>query len=158
MATQMTFDNLAQNILAVHHSARNYAKNAVNQALTIRNWLIGFYIVEYEQKGCDRAQYGTQLLKNLESKLNTKGLNNTLLKNSRKFYLLYPEVKTIIPNDQSKLLDKLLPKSPTPSDFLMVEYALSGIDNQLFATTYMLQLPHKEQLMEFMQKQLAEMQ
>ena len=40
----------------------------------------------------------------------------------------------------------------------MVEYALSGIDNQLFATTYMLQLPHKEQLMEFMQKQLAEMQ
>ncbi|MCR4574713.1 MAG: DUF1016 N-terminal domain-containing protein, partial [Lentisphaeria bacterium] len=99
----MTFDNLAQNILAVHHSARNYAKNAVNQALTIRNWLIGFYIVEYEQKGCDRAQYGTQLLKNLESKLNTKGLNNTLLKNSRKFYLLYPEVKTIIPNDQSKL-------------------------------------------------------
>lgn len=118
MATQMTFDNLAQNILAVHHSARNYAKNAVNQALTIRNWLIGFYIVEYEQKGCDRAQYGTQLLKNLESKLNTKGLNNTLLKNSRKFYLLYPEVKTIIPNDQSKLLDKLLPKSPTPSDFL----------------------------------------
>ena len=83
MATQMTFDNLAQNILAVHHSARNYAKNAVNQALTIRNWLIGFYIVEYEQKGSDRAQYGTQLLKNLESKLNTKGLNNTLLKNSR---------------------------------------------------------------------------
>ena len=35
---------------------------AVNQALVLRNWLIGAYIVEFEQNGTDRAKYGTRLL------------------------------------------------------------------------------------------------
>lgn len=39
---------------------------------TLRNWLIGCYIVEYEQKGCDRAKYGDRLLKRLEERVNTK--------------------------------------------------------------------------------------
>ena len=32
----------------------------------MRNWLIGYYIVEYEQNGKDRAEYGAKLLKKLE--------------------------------------------------------------------------------------------
>lgn len=40
----------------------NRVQQQVNTALTIRNWLIGFYIVEYEQNGGDRARYGTSLL------------------------------------------------------------------------------------------------
>ena len=50
------------------------AAHAVNLALTARNWLIGYYIVEFEQNGEDRAAYGEQLLKKLELRLNTKGL------------------------------------------------------------------------------------
>ena len=34
--------------------------------MTLRNWAIGYYIVEYEQDGSDRAEYGSHLLKNLE--------------------------------------------------------------------------------------------
>ena len=51
----------------------------------MRNWLIGFYIVEFEQNGEDRAKYGEFLLKNLEQKVNLKGLNITLFKRSRVF-------------------------------------------------------------------------
>ena len=39
----------------------------------------------------------------------------------------------------------------------MVEYALAGMDNQLFVSTYMLQLPDKKQLKEFLLKQMEEM-
>ena len=34
-------------------------KSDVNQLMTLRNWAIGYYIVEYEQEGSDRAEYGS---------------------------------------------------------------------------------------------------
>ena len=58
----------------------------------MRNWLIGFFIVEYQQKGKDRAVYGERLLKRLEESLNTRGLNVTLFQNCRLFYTCYPQV------------------------------------------------------------------
>ena len=64
------------------------ALRAVNQMATLRNWLIGCYIVEYEQKGSDRALYGDRLLKRLAERVNTKGLNETLFKVARNFYFL----------------------------------------------------------------------
>ena len=45
------------------------AVQAVNLRLTLRNWLIGHYIVEYEQHGSDRAQYGAKLLEQLAKDL-----------------------------------------------------------------------------------------
>ena len=63
---------------------------------TVRNWLIGCYIVEYEQKGSDRAKYGDRLLKRLEEKVNTKGLNVTLFQTSRLFYHYYPQIGDLI--------------------------------------------------------------
>ena len=75
---------------------------------TMRNWLIGYYIVEFEQHGKDRAEYGTQLLKKLEERVNRKGVNVTLFKNSRSFYLLYPQMA-------ENLISVI---SPTPSDQL----------------------------------------
>ena len=60
---------------------------------TLRNWLIGCYIVEYEQKGSDRAKYGDRLLKRLEESVNTKGLNETLFLASRRFYVYYPQIR-----------------------------------------------------------------
>lgn len=69
---------------------------AVNQALVIRNWLVGDYIVEYEQGGADRAQYGARLLERLAIDLaerGNKGLGLSMLKNCRQFYLLYPQIR-----------------------------------------------------------------
>src|SRR5947209_207194 len=52
-----------------HQTAQSHAVQAVNAALTLRNWLIGYHIFEYEQHGADRAQYGERLLDNLAQDL-----------------------------------------------------------------------------------------
>ena len=69
------------------------AAHAVNLALTARNWLMGCYIVEFEQNGEDRAAYGEQLLKKLEQRLNVKGLNERRFREFRRLYLVYPQLK-----------------------------------------------------------------
>lgn len=53
-----TFELLAQNILNLDTSMQGLAVKAVNKVVTLRNWIIGGYIVEYEQHGSDRALYG----------------------------------------------------------------------------------------------------
>ena len=60
--TANNFDRLVCNITSVQDVLQAQAAHAINQALTTRNWLIGYYIVEYEQNGEDRAKYGEQLL------------------------------------------------------------------------------------------------
>lgn len=101
-----TFEDLYASILNTHQTAQQAAIRAVNQMATLRNWLIGCYIVEYEQKGSDRAKYGDRLLKRLEERVNTKGLNLTLFKVSRNFYLLYPQIGDLLSS----------PIRPTASD------------------------------------------
>lgn len=59
---------------------------------TMRNWLIGYYIVEYEQHGKDRAEYGTQLLKKLEERVNRKGMTRNTFQSARNFYRMYPQI------------------------------------------------------------------
>jgi len=57
--------------------------------------LFGHYIVEYEQKGEDRAKYGIELLKKLADRLSSKhikGLSDRNLRNCRQFYLAYPQI------------------------------------------------------------------
>ena len=86
----MDFEQLATVIENTQLQLQQNAVKAVNQCQTVRNWLIGFYIVEFEQNGEDRAQYGEQLLKKLEKRVNQKGLNETMFKRTRKFYFVYP--------------------------------------------------------------------
>ncbi len=69
---------------------------ALNTNLTIRNWLIGFYIVEFEQKGEDRAKYGEKLLQNLADKLNEDGFSFRNLNLFRKFFTSYPQLSDYI--------------------------------------------------------------
>ena len=60
-----SFELLAQKIQSVNQLLRQSAANAINKHVTCRNWLIGYYIVHYEQNGNDRAKYGEMLLKKL---------------------------------------------------------------------------------------------
>ena len=92
----MNFEQLATIITDTHQQLQQSAVKAVNQFQTVRNWLMGFYIVEFEQDGEDRAQYGEQLLKKLEQRVNQKGLNVTLFQRSRMFYIIYPQFCTLI--------------------------------------------------------------
>ena len=72
MADNIKFKMLADSIKNINIRAGNAAKSAVNQLMTLRNWAIGYYIVEYEQGGSDRAEYGKNLLKTLEEQINEK--------------------------------------------------------------------------------------
>lgn len=83
----MKFQDLLENISHTHTELQIKAVQSVNQALTIRNWCIGAYIVEYEQKGNDRAKYGEKLFATLAKELKAiKGLGSTELKKCRKLY------------------------------------------------------------------------
>ena len=242
--TLHSFGDLTSIIQTTHDAALSSTVKAINRMQTMRNWLIGYYIVEYEQYGKDRAEYGAKLLKKLEERVNRKGISTTLLKNSRSFYLHYPQmVENLVPAISPTVSGKLVKqeeKSPTVSDQFKTsgkkiisslsfshivelltlndplaryfyeqecikctwsvrelrrqistnlyvragisanpdkllslpsvqghdsaelqirqpftfEYALAGMDNQLFVSTYMLQLPDKKTLEEFLLKQL----
>ena len=68
----------------------------MNVSLTLRNWLIGFYIREYEQNGADRASYGDKLLDRLSEALCTAGLKRMEVRELRRygqFYLVYPQIR-----------------------------------------------------------------
>ena len=116
METIMTFDQLAEQIRTVHQSAQTSSVGAINRAMTLRNWLIGCYIVEFEQHGEKRAEYGANLLKKLEERIHERGLNTTLFKLSRKFYLTYPQIGAIVSHQLNVLPSD--EKSATPSHLL----------------------------------------
>lgn len=86
--------NLADLLEKTNQFFKSKAINAVNVSLTMRNWLFGYYIKEYEQKGADRAKYGDKLLEELSNKLNNAitGLSVTHLRIYRQFYNVYPEI------------------------------------------------------------------
>jgi len=92
----MKFDGLLQLIQNTSVVMQQNAVKAINRMLTIRNWLIGYYIVEYEQKGEDRARYGEKLLDNLAGKLNSDGLSFRNLKLFRQFYCSYPRLAPVV--------------------------------------------------------------
>ena len=118
--TLHSFGDLTSIIQTTHDAALSSAVKAINRMQTMRNWLIGYYIVEYEQNGKDRAEYGAKLLKKLEERVNRKGISTTLLKNSRSFYLHYPQmVDNLVPAISLTVSDQLVKqkeKSPTVSD------------------------------------------
>ena len=86
------FNLLLNSIKSIHLQLQDSAAKAVNKLLTIRNWLIGYYIVEYEQNGEDRAQYGEMLLERLAEDFNQPSLSFRNLKLYRQFYLTYPQI------------------------------------------------------------------
>lgn len=95
----MNFEHLIQILEQAHNYLQGKAVSAVNQSLTIRNWLFGHYIVEYEQNGEDRAKYGMELLKSVADRLiskNIKGLSDRNLRNCRRFYLVYPNISQVL--------------------------------------------------------------
>ena len=100
----MTIDQLSQQIVQVQDVMQAQASHAVNLSLTARNWLIGHYIVEYEQHGQDRAQYGAQLLNKLAASINRRGLDARRLREFRLFYSRYPQIGTEVITFLGKLL------------------------------------------------------
>ncbi len=86
------FNSLVSRIQNTSDILQQDARLVINRNVTTRAWLTGFYIVEYEQHGSDRAKYGENLLQNLSKRLDGKSFGLSNLKNYRQFYLEYPQL------------------------------------------------------------------
>lgn len=92
---RFTFTELVSSIQSVHNELLGQARRAVNISLTLRNWLIGCYIAEYEMRGADRAKYGDRLMDTLAETLTKQGVSRCdrrELYRYRQFYLMYPQI------------------------------------------------------------------
>ena len=105
-----SFESLVTSIQSASEQLAAQASKAVNVSLTVRNWLIGYYIARYELNGADRAAYGEQLLPKLAARLKDLGVptctKRSLYKYLR-FYQVYPAIlgsltpkfKNLLPTD-----------------------------------------------------------
>lgn len=112
-APETTFNQLVSAIQGVHDTLRAQASRAVNISLTIRNWLIGRHIAEYELRGADRANYGDNLLSTLASDLSGLGVSSCgkrQLYQYVSFYRTYPEIVRSL----TAQLQPLVPASVVP--------------------------------------------
>lgn len=92
----MNFESLVGHITQVQDVLQAQAAHAVNLSLTARNWLVGYYIVEFEQHGEDRAKYGDNLLNRLAKEINRKGFEARRLREYRQVYIVYPQLGVAI--------------------------------------------------------------
>jgi predicted nuclease of restriction endonuclease-like (RecB) superfamily len=91
----MDISTLLTSICDAHQWFVGQATRQINTSLTLRNWLIGMYLFEYEQKGQDRAQYGAALYANIAAraqKMGLKGMSKSNLYGFQGFYLTYPQI------------------------------------------------------------------
>ena len=85
---------LHADINSILEQARSKVRSAVNSAMVEAYWLIGQRIVQEEQQGLHKAQYGARLLENLSRVLSAsfgRGFSYANLRNFRQFYLTYPD-------------------------------------------------------------------
>ena len=108
----MNFNQLINSIELTHEQLSSQAVKQVNYLQTIRNWLIGYYIVEFEQNGEDRAEYGRKFMENTAKRLaHVRGMAVSNLKNFRQFYLTY---------------QRFLPYMMNQTVFFQIRQTLSG--------------------------------
>ncbi|MGP7733634.1 PDDEXK nuclease domain-containing protein [Oceanimonas smirnovii] len=93
-----TLASLVESIALIIEQARGQVRQAVNSAMVNSYWHIGQMIVEHEQQGAARAQYGKQQLQQLSAELTErlgKGFDVTNLRNMRAFYQAFPIRETV---------------------------------------------------------------
>ncbi len=102
-------DGLCVEIRAVLEKARSSAYRAVNLAMVSAYWQIGHLIVEYEQEGKERAEYGKALLDDLAGRLTKeygKGYSTQGLRNMRQFYLVFSK-RAAVRSESSEVADRV---------------------------------------------------
>jgi predicted nuclease of restriction endonuclease-like (RecB) superfamily len=113
------FKALVAAIQQAHKYMAAQAGKAVNISLTLRNWIIGCYIREYEQSGADRAQYGSQVLEHLGKELQKsidKCYTDRYLRLCRQLYLTYPQIRKSLISEfgRARTRKSAISKLPAP--------------------------------------------
>jgi predicted nuclease of restriction endonuclease-like (RecB) superfamily len=117
MVRRNDFDGLIDNVYQIHCVLQQNAQKTVNLNLTIRNWITGCYIVEFEQNGEDRAKYGTRLLEEMAKRIKVKGvkgLDVRTLRSCRTFYNIYPQIRGAVTTELQRV------------DFENIKYKISN--------------------------------
>lgn len=130
----MNYKALVKAIAKLHEEAVGRAATAVNQTLVMRNWLIGAYIVEFEQGGEDRAAYGKKLLENLSVDLqqrSVKGASPDMLERMRLFYNAYPQLRDQISATASRKLPGVSQPSEVPISATVVRKSVASMPTPL---------------------------
>ena len=94
VTTEQNIDDLYKNSIELINYARSLVSNQVNIIQLMTYYSIGRWIVEVQQGGNERAEYGKFIIRNLSIRLNAeygKGFSEETLKNIRKFYLTYKD-------------------------------------------------------------------
>lgn len=97
-ADDNSYGQLIRNIGSLLETGKKQAVSAVNQAMVRTYWEIGKHIVEYEQAGNEKAEYGSETLKRLSRDLTERygnGFGMSNINKMRKFYSLYPILQTV---------------------------------------------------------------
>jgi predicted nuclease of restriction endonuclease-like (RecB) superfamily len=125
MIDNSIYTTLFNDIVSTYITGKAKALRAVNSVLIETNWKIGRHIVEFEQSGNSKAEYGDRLLEMLSKDLSIsygRGFSLSNIKRFRQFYLAYPKGAKLPPLFGAE--NQLLEKSAEAPHLL-------GIDNQL---------------------------
>jgi hypothetical protein len=126
------YSNLITDLTSLIEQGRKAAVRYVNTALVATYWLIGRRIVEYEQRGKERAEYGKRLLRKISADLTTrfgKGFTERNLEHMRQFYFTYREISNTA---CAKLMERTGEKShPVRAKLLPIFQKPSGIFEML---------------------------
>ena len=104
------YNDLLKNIGSTIETGRNNALSALNEQILLTYWEIGRHIVEFEQHGSERAEYGTALINNLSNDLKVrhgKGFSRSNIQLMRLFYIKYPKYQTSGKSRKSQTSGKL---------------------------------------------------
>src|SRR5690554_197648 len=146
MTTEVNnYKNLKGEIGQLLKEGRNQAGRSVNTILLHTYWHIGKHIVEFEQKGKEKSQYGDELLEKLSKDLTMefgRGFSRSNLFQIRKFYITFPIIQTASGQlEEEQVEDKKFKKIQTLSEQLSWSHyvELLKIDNELERQFYMKQ-------------------
>jgi predicted nuclease of restriction endonuclease-like (RecB) superfamily len=114
----LQYGEIRSDIVALLQAARTASARSVNALMTATYWEIGRRIVEFEQKGQDRAEYGEALIKQLAEDLTRqfgRGFGAVNLSQMRRFFVEWPARKIFqTPSEKSPALPEIASKFPLP--------------------------------------------
>jgi len=171
---ELTFVHLVDSIRQIHKQCESQSGRAVNISLTLRNWMIGFYIAEFELHGEDRAKYGDKLFSILGEHLTSLRISNCnrrQLYRYLRFYQLYPTiVRTLSPqlrkllpagSGSTRKVGTLSPQFQIPPDKLVNQLSYSqlelivDLDDEIIRGFYTIECMHGNWSVRELKRQIA---
>ncbi|GEP46120.1 PDDEXK nuclease domain-containing protein [Brevifollis gellanilyticus] len=127
----LSFTKLVQAIQHVHTESTAVVNRVVNTTLTLRNWVIGWYLITYEQEGSDRAKYGESVIDRVAERLATKGLDeltSRYLRLCRQFTTVYPQIwRSLTAKSDQMLVDSPIWRSLTAKSTFALPASTTGM-------------------------------